>query len=170
MIGHRLLIFPVSRTSMAIYFYKADQPYGCFSNFSPHLVTLDGKQWPTVEHYYQAHKLLGTPDESLMEVIRTMPTPEEAAAMGRDRARVIRRDWSDAKQTVMWRGVLTKFLTYPDLQATLLDTGEEWLVENSPRDYYWGCGQDGTGENQLGKMLMRLRTYLRQKPLQTQRY
>jgi len=155
---------------MAIYFYKADQPYGCFSNFSPHPVTIDGKQWPTVEHYYQAHKLLGTPDESLMEVIRTRSTPDEAAAIGRDHARTIRVDWNQAKQTVMWQGVLTKFLTHREVQAILLNTGEQWLVEDSPRDYYWGRGQDGTGENQLGKMLMRVRTYIRQKLLQTQRY
>lgn len=147
---------------MAIYFYKVDQPFGCFSNFSPHAVILDGKKWPTVEHYYQAHKLFGTPDQCLMEVIRQVATPEEAAALGRDRARTIRMDWKTAKKKVMWRAVLTKFLTYPDLQKVLLNTGEELLVEDSPRDYYWGCGQDGTGQNELGKMLMRVRSYLRE--------
>jgi ribA/ribD-fused uncharacterized protein len=147
---------------MAIYFYKADQPLGCFSNFSPHEVVIAGKKWPTVEHYYQAHKLLGTPDEGLMEEIRHLPTPEEAAAMGRDRARIVRVDWNQAKQKVMWCGVLTKFLTHKDIQAVLLNTGEELLVEDSPRDYYWGCGQDGTGRNELGKMLMRVRSYIRQ--------
>jgi len=154
---------------MAIYFYKADQPYGCFSNFSPHPVTIDGKHWPTVEHYYQAHKLLGTPDQRLMEVIRQVRTPEEAAAIGRDCARTIRIDWNTAKQNVMWRGVLTKFLTHRDIQTILLNTGDEWLVENSPRDYYWGCGKDRTGENQLGRMLMRVRTQIRQQLAQTQR-
>ncbi|AFZ44620.1 hypothetical protein PCC7418_2473 [Halothece sp. PCC 7418] len=154
---------------MAIYFYKADQPYGCFSNFSPHPVTIDGKQWPTVEHYYQAHKLLGTPDQPLMEMIRQVATPEEAAAIGRDRARTIRADWKTAKRSVMWRGVLTKFLTHLDLQQTLLKTGEEWLIEDSPRDYYWGCGKDGSGQNELGKMLMQVRTQIRNEISQTQR-
>jgi len=153
---------------MAIYFYKADQPYGCFSNFSPHPVTIDGKEWPTVEHYYQAHKLVATPDQGLMEVIRQVSTPEEAAAIGRDCARTIRIDWNCAKQTVMWQGVLTKFLTHQEIQTILLNTGDEWLVEDSPRDYYWGCGQDGTGQNQLGKMLMRVRTEIRKQLAQTQ--
>ena len=147
---------------MAIYFYKADQPYGCFSNFSPHHIILDGKYWPTVEHYYQAHKLWGTPDQKLMDVIRQAPTPEQAAALGRDRDRTIRGDWETAKKEVMWRGVLTKFLTHPDIQTVLLNTGEEWLVENSPKDYYWGCGQDHSGQNQLGQMLMRVRKHIRQ--------
>ncbi|MDR9405270.1 MAG: NADAR family protein [Halothece sp. Uz-M2-17] len=153
---------------MAIYFYKADQPYGCFSNFSPHPVTIDGKQWPTVEHYYQAHKLLGTPDEFLMEVIRQVTAPEEAAAIGRDRARTIRVDWNTAKQSVMWNGVLTKFLTHKKIQNTLLNTGEEWLIENSPRDYYWGCGKDGSGQNHLGRMLMQVRSQIRKQIAQTQ--
>lgn len=148
---------------MAIYFYKADQPYGCFSNFSPHQVIIDGKKWPTVEHYYQAQKLLGTPDEPLMEVIRELETPEEAAATGRDRDRIIRPDWKTAKREVMWRAVLTKFLTHEDVQKALLETEDELLVEDSPRDYYWGIGKDGSGENQLGKMLMEVRAYLREK-------
>jgi len=164
----RCLYCPAVLTSMAIYFYKADQPYGCFSNFSPHPVTIDGKQWPTVEHYYQAHKLLGTPDQGLMEVIRQVPTPEEAAAMGRDCARTIHVDWKSAKQKVMWRGVLTKFLSHQDIQTILLNTGNEWLVEDSPRDYYWGCGKDGTGQNHLGRMLMRVRSQIRQQLAQTQ--
>jgi len=153
---------------MAIYFYKVDQPYGCFSNFSPHEVILDGKKWPTVEHYYQAHKLLGTPDEELMEVIRQVATPEQAASMGRDNARIVRIDWKTAKQEVMWRAVLTKFVTHQDIQTVLLNTGDELLVEDSPRDYYWGCGKDGTGQNELGKMLMRVRCYLRQQLSHTQ--
>lgn len=147
---------------MTIYFYKVDQPYGCFSNFSPHPVLIEGKKWPSVEHYYQAHKLLGTPDEPLMEAIRHAATPEEAAAMGRDQARTIRADWKRAKQEVMWRAVFTKFTTHKEIQQILLDTGEEWIVENSARDYYWGCGKDGSGQNELGRMLMRLRTHLRQ--------
>jgi hypothetical protein len=34
-------------------------------------------------------------------------------------------------------------------------------VEVSP-DYHWGCGESGTGENMLGKILMEARDYLRQ--------
>lgn len=147
---------------MTIYFYKADDgDYGCFSNFSPHAIEIDGLYWPTVEHYYQAHKLLGTPDEPLMSAIRHAPTPEAAAALGRDRARTIRADWPVAKKQVMWQAVLTKFLTHEDIQQVLLATGDEELVENSPKDYFWGCGRDGTGQNHLGKTLMRVRQEIR---------
>jgi predicted NAD-dependent protein-ADP-ribosyltransferase YbiA (DUF1768 family) len=34
-------------------------------------------------------------------------------------------------------------------------------VENSPIDYYWGCGKDGSGKNKLGQILMEVREILR---------
>lgn len=146
---------------MKIYFYKADGPYGCFSNFSPHPIEIDGTPWPTVEHFYQAHKLLGTDDAPLMETIRRTATPEEAAAIGRAPGRRIRPDWETAKLAVMERAVLVKFATHGDIRAILLATGSAELVENSPRDCFWGCGSDGTGRNELGKLLTRVRGQLR---------
>jgi N-glycosidase YbiA len=148
---------------MTIYFYKVGEPYGCFSNFSPHPIQIDGLDWQTVEHYYQSHKFVGTEDEGLIQLIRHVPTPEQAAALGRDRTRKLRPDWEQVKQQVMWQGVLTKFLTHSDIQAILLETGDELIVEDSPTDYYWGCGQDQTGQNQLGKTLMKVRQEIRQR-------
>ncbi len=145
---------------MTIYFYKADDPYGCFSNFSLHAIDLDGDRWKTVEHYYQAHKFLGTVDEDLMEEIRNAATPEEAAKLGRDRARTCRADWTRSKTDVMYRAVLHKFRTHTDIRQVLLATGSEELVEDSPTDYFWGCGADRTGENWLGKILMQVRSIL----------
>ena len=48
---------------MTIYFYKVGAPYGYFSNFSPHRIHIDGQDWQTVEHYYQAQKYVGSPEE-----------------------------------------------------------------------------------------------------------
>ncbi|NES86067.1 MAG: NADAR family protein [Moorea sp. SIO2B7] len=142
---------------MTISFYKVNAPYGYFSNFSPHPIHCLGLDWPTVEHYYQAQKFVGTKDQGIIPVIRQASTPEEAAALGRDRNRRVRPDWEQVKKQVMWEGVLTKFLTHSDIQAILLATGDQIIVEDSPIDYYWGCGRDGTGLNELGKILMRVR-------------
>ncbi|HIK33010.1 MAG TPA: NADAR family protein [Oscillatoriales cyanobacterium M59_W2019_021] len=147
---------------MTIYFYKVYNPYGCFSNFSPHGIHLDGKDWQTVEHYYQAQKFKGTADEWVMREIWQAPTPEEAARLGRDSCRTYREDWSEAKTTVMRRAVFTKFLTHGEIQAVLLGTGDEEIVEDSPRDDFWGCGADRTGQNHLGKILMSVRDEIRQ--------
>ena len=50
---------------------------------------------------------------------------------------------------------------HADIRTLLLDTGDEVIVENAPRDYYWGCGADGSGKNRLGEILMEVRAILR---------
>jgi ribA/ribD-fused uncharacterized protein len=148
---------------MTIYFYKVEDPYGYFSNFSPHGIHIQGQDWQTVEHYYQAQKYVGSPNESVMQLIAAAPTPEAAAALGRDRSLTVRADWEDVKRQVMRSAVLEKFLTHLDIQAKLLATGDEILVEDSAKDYYWGCGADHTGHNYLGKILMAVREEIKQR-------
>ena len=142
---------------MTIYFYKVEEPYGCFSNFSLHGIHLKGQDWLTVEHYYQAQKFVGTADAGLMAVIHSVPTPVEAAKLGRNPQRQVRTDWDAVKNEVMREAVFTKFFTHKDIQTILLSTGYQLIVEDSPTDYYWGCGCDRTGQNHLGEILMSVR-------------
>lgn len=81
--------------------------------------------------------------------------------MGRDRQRPLRLDWEQVKDDIMRRAVLRKFETHADLRDILLSTGDEPIVENSPIDYYWGCGADGSGKNMLGQILVEVRDILR---------
>ena len=145
---------------MTIYFYSArEEPYGAFSNFSAHGFTLDGRWWPTSEHYFQAQKFRSTPHE---EEIRRARTPREAANRGRERARPLRADWEAVKDDIMRLAVARKFAAHGEPRALLLATGDEPIVENAPGDYYWGCGADGSGRNMLGIILMETRTALRE--------
>ncbi|MBW4642400.1 MAG: DUF1768 domain-containing protein [Goleter apudmare HA4340-LM2] len=146
---------------MTIYFYKVWQPYGCFSNFSPHGIQIQGTYWPTVEHYYQAQKFVGSIDAVIIPLIHAAQTPEEAAALGRCCTRQLRSDWDVVKTKVMREAVLKKFLTHSKIREILLSTGNENLVENSAIDYFWGCGADKTGQNHLGKTLMSVRAEIR---------
>jgi N-glycosidase YbiA len=146
---------------MTIYFYGAkSQPYGCFSNFSPHGFVQDGVWWPTNEHYFQAQKFAGTP---FADLIQRVSSPRDAANLGRRRSVPLRPDWEAVKDQVMLAGVLRKFETHADIRAVLLSTEEELLVENAPSDYYWGCGADGSGQNKLGQVLMTVRALLRRR-------
>jgi ribA/ribD-fused uncharacterized protein len=61
----------------------------------------------------------------------------------------------------MRRAVFKKFITHPHIREILLITGDEMLIENSPTDYFWGCGANHTGENHLGKILMSVRAEIR---------
>ena len=45
----------------------------------------------------------------------------------------------------------------PYVLKKLLETGDYLIVEDSPKDNYWGWGMDRTGENHLGQLWMKLR-------------
>lgn len=145
--------------SDVINFYSTSGEYGCFSNFSRHAITLNGKRWPTSEHYFQAQKFAGTEHE---EEVRMAKKPMEAASMGRDRKRPLRRDWESVKDGIMLDAVRAKFTQHDDLKAILLGTGDAKLVEHTTNDSYWGDGGDGSGKNRLGHILMQVRQELRE--------
>ena len=143
---------------MMICFYSTRAEYGWMSNFSAHGVDLDGRYWPTVEHYFQAQKFLG---HAHAERIAAARRPHDAARLGRERSVPLREDWEQVKDEVMRRAVRRKFEMHADIRELLIGTGDEELVENAPGDYYWGCGADGTGRNMLGRILMQVRAELR---------
>src|SRR5690242_15416349 len=107
-----------------IKFYSTNGEYGCFSNFSKHPVKLDGKTWPTSEHYYQAQKF---DDKTLQKQVRNCKTPGLAAQMGRDRSLPIKMNWDNIKEQVMYKVLVAKFSQHQDAKETLLSTGDALL-------------------------------------------
>lgn len=140
-----------------ILFYRQDEPYGEFSNFSPHPFKLNGRVWPTSEHYFQAQKFAGTEHE---ETVRNAKTPSMAAKLGRSRSLPLRADWETVKDNVMRTALRAKFEQHPKLKSLLLSTGDVELIEHTRNDSYWADGGDGTGKNRLGTLLMELRAEL----------
>lgn len=143
-----------------IKFYKVGDPYGEFSNFSPYGFLLEGEYWPTSEHYFQAQKF---ENESLQEKIRLMDSPMKAAVEGRNRKNILRKDWEDIKDSVMYKAVYLKFSQNKEIATLLLSTGESELIEHTTNDDYWADGGDGHGKNKLGIILMSVREALRKK-------
>ncbi|MEM7084212.1 MAG: NADAR family protein [Pseudomonadota bacterium] len=143
---------------MAIYFYTKNEPNYEYSNFSKYGIECDGLWWETVEHYFQAQKF---DNEEYREKIRRAHGPKQAASLGRSRSEPIRVDWNEIRIDVMKRAVRKKFLTHKSLKEMLMATGDEEIVENSPGDYFWGCGKDGSGSNWLGRIIMEIRDELR---------
>ncbi len=141
-----------------ILFYYEDEPNGFFSNFYRSNIKLKGKDWPTVEHYYQAQKAAGTDYE---EKIRLAADPDEAKRLGNLPECPLRSDWDKVKITVMREAVIAKYTQSPVLKERLLNTGDSHLAENSMKDFFWGIGADGSGQNMLGTMLMEVRDELR---------
>ena len=154
--------FTKNMPNKTINFCSSKEPYFDFSNFDRrHPINLDGKIWPSTEHYFQAKKFEGTEHE---EAVRLTKTPAEAAEMGRRRDLPLRKDWEQVKDKVMYDACYAKFTQFVDIQALLLSTGDATLVEHTKNDSYWGDGGDGTGENMLGRILMEIRTVLQSKP------
>lgn len=146
-----------------ILFFREDQPYGSFSNFSADSITVDGQNYKTVEHFYQATKFQST-DPDWAQIIMAQDVPILAFFKGQDRRHTCRSDWQVVKDDVMRVAVMTKALTHSHFRHELLETSDKHLVENNPKDSYWGCGKDGLGKNMLGKILMEIRSILSRTP------
>lgn len=131
---------------------------GFLSNFYPCTVILDGVEYPSVEHAFQAAKTL---DLGMRQKIREAPTPGKAKRMGG----VLKLEmsvpaWNVVKVAVMYDLVKQKFNKEP-FRTKLLNTGDAELIEgNWWGDTYWGMCM-GKGENNLGKILMCVREELR---------
>ncbi|WP_404364519.1 NADAR family protein [Marinobacter sp.] len=151
-------LFPTETGENDLYLSRSD-PDNRLGTFAAFSFELEGKVWPTVEHYFQGMKFN---DETLQEKVRTAATPAQARKLGRKRDRSFRRDWKQVRETVMTRGVYVRCRTYPDLAEELLKTGDQKIVENSNFDYFWGCGRDRRGHNSYGKVLMNVRARLRE--------
>ncbi|KAM0748597.1 DUF1768-domain-containing protein [Meredithblackwellia eburnea MCA 4105] len=140
---------------------RTDGDYYQFSNFAPFGLVMDGKYYPTTEHYFQSEKFTGdssTPE--FKEEIRNLATAHQALKFARKHRATQRSDWFDINIQVMDDTVRAKFTQNEELRTLLLETGDKKLVEASPFDGFWGWGKDKTGRNELGKCLMRLRDEL----------
>lgn len=130
--------------------------FAFLSNFFPAKVVYFGMEYPTSEHAFQAAKTL---DQVERMAIAALISPGQAKQAGR---RVtLRSDWENIKLEVMENIVRIKYRDR-ELAKMLIATGEEKLVEgNYWHDIFWGkCTCDihaGTGENHLGKILMKVR-------------
>ncbi len=130
--------------------------YRFLSNFYPSPFEYEGKQWPTVEHAFQAMKSLSVDEQ---ETIRNLSTPAEAKKAGKQVN--LRTDWEDVKIPLMRSLVYQKFLQNEDLKNKLLETEDAILEEgNNVNDRIWGIcpPNSGDGQNKLGKILMEIRS------------
>ena len=135
--------------------FQGDNRY--LSNFYPAPFKYKNRMWDTSEHAFQAAKAVNPVDAA---TIRAASTPGKAKRMGR--VIVIRPDWDDIRVQVMDDIVFAKFDQNPSLKQRLLDTEDAELVEgNHWGDDFWGVPHGRHGENHLGKILMSVRSRLR---------
>ncbi len=129
------------------------------ASYSKHAFELDGFEWPSVEHYYQAMKY---EEPEYRELIRQAAHPADAAKLGKSKKHQKRRDWDKVRVTFMTRGSYIKCRTHQEVADLLLESGDIDIMEVSQYDYFWGGGRDMRGENAFGKLLMGIRDKLRE--------
>jgi len=125
--------------------------YVFLSNFYSSPIIVDRIKYPTVEHAFQAAKTLNWQEKQLIAYARA---PGQAKRMGCKLS--LRSDWEEIKIDVMLELVRLKFAD-SNLRTKFLATGDAELIErNTWGDKFWGVCQ-GEGQNQLGKILMKVR-------------
>ena len=139
---------------MDVKFWSTRGNFGEFSNFSKHPIIFKGVAFRTSEHLYQSYKFQ---DGVNKEAVISQKTPKLAADIGRETGRPLREDWEDIKVSIMFLAVGLKLMQHDYLLMKLMSTGDRIIVEDSPIDYYWGCGADNSGKNMLGKVFMFIR-------------
>ena len=135
-------------------FYERE--YYTFSNFSSFSVKWKGKVWPTSEHAYQATHFFKTAP-NLAKKIYKAKSAHEAFKLAKENANKAPKNWPEIKTAVMEDIVRHKLKQNPYVMHKLIQTGNRYLVEDSPKDDFWGWGLKRNGRNELGKIWMKLR-------------
>lgn len=115
-------------------------------------------RFPTVEHAYQAAKAFlssGACNRVILEAYALLPKPGMAKELGG----VVRTspEWNMVRISIM-KDLLTQKYHDPVLKKLLIGTGTREIIEgNTWGDTFWGVC-NGEGENNLGKLIMEVRT------------
>jgi ribA/ribD-fused uncharacterized protein len=143
-------------------FYERE--FCCFSNFSSFAVKWRGRDWPTSEHAYQAAHFLES-NPGLANRIQVSASAHAAYTLAHENKDDIPSDWDERKIGVMEQIVRCKLEQHPYIQKKLRQTGNRIIVEDSPKDSFWGWGPDKNGRNELGKIWVKLREELDKTPV-----
>lgn len=133
------------------------------SNFHVCAIEYEGLIYPSTENAYQASKVI--PADRRMLTTCTPADSKKVWKMCRPLDKTP-EEWDSRKLKVMTWVTLEKYNKHPELRQRLLDTGDRFIEEtNWWRDKFWGVDINIGGENNLGKLLMKVRTYWQIKAL-----
>lgn len=129
------------------------------SAFSAHEVTVEEVIFKTVEHGYHALRIKSGPER---DAVMTQSSPLNAWREGqkyKNNPDLLVEGYD--KFAIMEKLCRAKLEQHTDVKEVLLATGDRELLKVYDTDYWWGTGVDGSGENRMGKLWMKLRSELR---------
>jgi hypothetical protein len=136
-----------------IFFYE--QEFYPFSNFSSFKLEWKGYDWMTSEHAYHSEKFINNPE--IIEQLKQSRSAHDAMVVAYANKDKYREDWDEIKLDVMKSILIAKVEQHPYVKKKLIESGDKELIENSWRDNFWGWGQNKDGQNNLGKIWMKVR-------------
>lgn len=145
------------KMSEVIGFYPRE--FYCFDNFSSFKLEYEGYLYSSVEEAYQALGFKESAPKIYEEIIHSHSAhdAQKIAYSNKDKQR---KDWDDVKVDLMEKLLRCKIEQNPYVKKKLLETKNYSIVEDSPKDNFWGWGENRDGNNQLGKLWMKLREEL----------
>ncbi|KAK0564936.1 hypothetical protein OC844_001459 [Tilletia horrida] len=141
-------------------FYHRGQAGYYLTNFYRSPFMRDGQMYGTSEAYFQSRKFLDKP--LVAKQVASAPNARTALDLARKYRHDTRPDWTHVSVGEMFDACMLKFMSNSHLRAQLLATDDAHLVEAAPDDYFWGEGRARTGRNELGHVLVAVRTALLQ--------
>jgi ribA/ribD-fused uncharacterized protein len=112
----------------------------CLSQWWVAPFTVDGNTYPTAEHYMMWRKATLFDDPETASKILAAGSPKEAKALGRQARNFDQATWEAKRYEIVVDAGRHKFGRHEDLRTFLRGTGDQVLVEASPRDRVWGIG------------------------------
>ncbi|TFK28953.1 DUF1768-domain-containing protein [Coprinopsis marcescibilis] len=150
-----------AESTLPLLFNQQDTKYAPFMNHSPHRVLYRGEAYPTATHLHEAIKYIDQhPD--IAARIRSCEDVMDVYPLSAEFTPYQRADWGAVFLEQMESVLMLKFSQHPNLRTLLLDTDKRPLIYADVLDSFWGEGPDGTGQNELGKVLTKVRARLRE--------
>lgn len=130
-------------------------------NFSAFGLIMDNEYFQTSEHAFQYLKFINT-NKELAKTIKNAYSPNDARRIAHENKKYKENNWSKIKYLNMEKVLRLKVSQNPIVMKKLLATGNYIIAEYcTDEDTEWGLDNNNFGENNLGKIWMKIRDELK---------
>ena len=127
-------------------------------NFSSFGLVMDGIYFQTSEHAFQYLKFIET-NKEIASKIKESFSPNEARNIAHENKKYRLTNWQEVKYQNMEKVLRLKVEQNPIVKECLLNTKDYIIAENCiDEDTDWGLDNNNEGNNNLGKIWMKIRS------------
>lgn len=168
----RIVKEPLVALPDIVFFFSKEPENKELSNFYETNFKMDGIEYKSAEHAFEAIKAKTFGDDETFAKILKAKSAQSAKSFGNKVKGFNEEAWKEKQDEVMKSILRAKFTQNLDLRKKLLDTDDKVLANADSRDKYWGIATSANttmakdpkkwkGENKLGTMLEEVRAVLK---------